>query len=436
MNKQKLQGAFSKIHASDDLSRKVLSVEKDQKKVGFAWRPAVRVATSVAVVAALLLTVVFWRTHEDGGEPGIVAVPGIIQAFACEMTDTENETVLVNYDFNIAANAMINNVQYPTIISEHGLGMKIMVNEQTLQDSKITFDLSCQHGSFYTWEKMGVSPHTQMVVTHGQAVTLENDNYFYWRAEKTMLWTEFLDQQGGIYINVIVRADGHIVGYAIFEIIAQDELMQFYGIAMRESVYYPKVDGKFQEITEEYVQSQMDIQTLTPMAGNEIAMGGVYLSARNPAEMVDHMLMSICHGIRYTCHVFDQRYADREITFDFSMNGCRIHYGNRYYTEKVTLPNDTVFFVYGNHDPSFDGPIILDVVIRADGKAIGYAVIKIGQASRYNRETGVWEPMQLAFCADSCYSLVYPPVNGQLPEITEEEILQQLESHKAALLQD
>lgn len=436
MNKQELQGAFSKIHASDDLSRKVLSVEKDQKKVGFAWRPAVRVATSVAVVAALLLTVVLWRSHEDGGEPGIVAMPGIIQAFACEMTDPENETVLVNYDFNIAANAMINNVQYPTIISEHGLGMKIMVDEQTLQDSKITFDLSCQHGSFYTWEKMEVSPHAKTVVTHGQAVSLENEQYVYWRAEKTMLWTKFLDEQGGIYINVIVRADEHIVGYAIFEIVAQDELMQFYGIAMRESVYYPKVDGQFQEITEEYVQSQMDTEALTPMTGNEIAMGGVYLSARDPVERVDCLYMSICHGIRYTCHVFDQRYADREITFDISMNDCRICVGNKYYTEKVTLPNNTIFFVHGYHYASADQPVLLDVVIRADGKAIGYAVIKIGQHSRYNPETGVMEPMPLTFAADSCYSFVYPPVNGQLPEITEEEILQQLESHKAALLQE
>ena len=65
MNKQELQGALSKIHASDDLIKEVLSVEMKHKKEVNIRRITWRVAAIAAAVAILITAVALWPADEN-----------------------------------------------------------------------------------------------------------------------------------------------------------------------------------------------------------------------------------------------------------------------------------------------------------------------------------------------------------------------------------
>lgn len=442
MNKQELQGAFSKIHASDELIKEVLSVEHENKTTWNVRRILWRVAAVAAAVAILVTALVFWPAQDGTEKPAIIAMPGIIQAYACEASDPENGIVGIQHGLNIGANATQNTVLYPYMNSSAGLGMTLKVEEEALQEHQISFDISCNSGALFIRERLYPSTgrYAYDMVDCGQNHTIRNGETFFWRRELPENYLpEFslqtmLEEENGLFLQVLIRADGNIVGFAVFEMICLDEQMLFYGVTMRESVYYPKVDGQFQMITEEYVQEQIQACDLTPLAGTALAHGGVYHSARESHESVDIAFFSVCHGIRYTCHVFDQRYADREITFDISMDFGRIRVGNQYYTDSCTLKNDTVFLWHGGFVTpetieKYDAAYV-DVIIRADDEVIGYAVIKIGYVYSVDPETGIRDEYPMGYGADSCFSVVYPPEDGQLPDLTEEEVREMIEAYK------
>ena len=84
MNKQELQQAFSNVHASDALKEQVLSAEMEPKKYVNGWA-LVRRAVACAAVLALLLTMFFWPTEVETEDGKIIAAPGIVKVYACDL---------------------------------------------------------------------------------------------------------------------------------------------------------------------------------------------------------------------------------------------------------------------------------------------------------------------------------------------------------------
>ena len=116
------------------------------------------------------------------------------------------------------------------------------------------------------------------------------------------------------------------------------------------------------------------------------------------------------------------------------MDFGRIRVGNQYYTDSCTLKNDTVFLWHGGFVTpetieKYDAAYV-DVIIRADDEVIGYAVIKIGYVYSVDPETGIRDEYPMGYGADSCFSVVYPPEDGQLPDLTEEEVREMIEAYK------
>ena len=73
----------------------------------------------------------------------------------------------------------------------------------------------------------------------------------------TGVFGKTLAQLGGVYIDIIIQADGHIVGCAIIEIGCLETVPSVLSAGLLASVYYPKVNGEFQDITEEYITEQI-----------------------------------------------------------------------------------------------------------------------------------------------------------------------------------
>ena len=264
MNKQKLQGAFSKIHASDDLSRKVLSVEKDQKKVGFAWRPAVRVATAAALMVAILIgAVVFWPV-EDSHEPGIIAVPGVMKVYACDSSAMDSIKL---EDYQLIEG---NEPSYKTAWSPYislltgGVTLTLVVDEESLSDCEITYDLSVNYGELYLGV-FGDSSGECLDVSRCKAGVAKNGETISWTGHDLLgaiptekSFEDFLAEIQGVYLNVIIKADGKIIGYTVLEMVCTNVDLHLFQVALIDSCYFPKVEGKYQNISEEYVQELMN----------------------------------------------------------------------------------------------------------------------------------------------------------------------------------
>lgn len=62
-------------------------------------------------------------------------------------------------------------------------------------------------------------------------------------------------ERGGVYIDVVIRAEEHIVGYAVVEILRSSGI---YYPMLRASAYFPKIGENYQDITEEYVLECME----------------------------------------------------------------------------------------------------------------------------------------------------------------------------------
>ena len=255
MNKQELQGAFSKIHASDDLSRKVLSVEKDQNKVGFAWRPAVRVATAAALMVAILIgAIVFWPV-EDSQEPGIIAVPGVMKVYACELDDADAETLqkkeLTN-DWNYYQ--MITN---PLLSGRFCMPMTFKIPEDYFGDHEVEFEILSDYEDLFQ----------NVWVKNGESILLDS-----WSLSDVMrlIYSEVGDG-GEFYLDIVIRADGNVVGYGVVSFCFCGPVSYAYEFS---TVCYPMQDGQFQDVSMEYVLEQMEAYKQTKKPGE----GAAYIS--------------------------------------------------------------------------------------------------------------------------------------------------------------
>lgn len=255
MNKQELNRALSHIHASDCLKEEVLMM-KSKSKIDFRLM-AKRAAVCAAALALLVSTVFFWpgENKEDGQ---IIAVTGVLQAYACEL---ENEDVAYREEYALIEGGDFSKISAWSPIMDfacRGISLSFLVDEVELQDYVITFDISTNCGEL-CGSRMNGYPDL------GKNTTIYNGGTVYWTGFE--VWNEYISQSetleetvnrfDGIFIDVIIKADENIIGYAIIEIgCPYPDVFILYS-ALKTSVYFPKVNGEFQQITEAYLAQQI-----------------------------------------------------------------------------------------------------------------------------------------------------------------------------------
>lgn len=117
---------------------------------------------------------------------------------------------------------------------------------------EITFDLKAD----YVF--LGGSNRSDSVkaLANGKGLSI---SWFNWDEMKAVV-----DAGGSTFIEVIIRADGYIVGYGIYEIGTDGN---YYASMRTESVIFPVIDGVLQYSTEEYVAEKIAElkQIITPL---------------------------------------------------------------------------------------------------------------------------------------------------------------------------
>ena len=265
MTNEDLQGAFQSIHASEGLLKEVLTMEDQKKRTPFGWRPVLRWVTAVAVAVVILFgALVFWPEGGDPSQPGIIAIPGVMKAYAYEVKDNKSVDFSKLGEYTFVENRIKPGQSIWNPFSNYELAITPVVNEANLQDYTITFEVTTKYGiivgNYHNREKY--KSYTDAVM--GKCATIENGETLYWEGYEPNTGGDFLytytdPGEDTIYVDLVIRADTHIIGYAIFEIVPVEgwDGLAYTGMLVY-SAYYPMVDGQFQAVTEAFVLQEIE----------------------------------------------------------------------------------------------------------------------------------------------------------------------------------
>ena len=274
---EKMNAAMEQV--TDDY---LLEAEEYEKKSRPTW---VRFAAAAAVLALVIGALSFW----PAGEQEYVTGPGLlaIRANAAEVSEDIEEILLeegiilpATFEYRIDTNVA------------EVLPITLSIPADAYPNMDITFEVSTMDGIFLKAEPYDPNaPHNAPGATvldkivgtfYGQHFELPNNtsmewtpaglNYDYVVAElkKGVTFDQLQDEKintcfsnNPSYMDIIIKADQKIVGYAVIEIREVNGVLGMWArnftIEVLKSVSFPRINGKLQKVSEEYVLSQINL---------------------------------------------------------------------------------------------------------------------------------------------------------------------------------
>ena len=274
---EKMNAAMEQV--TDDY---LLEAEEYEKKSRPTW---VRFAAAAAVLALVIGAIAFW----PAGEQDYVTGPGLlaIRANAAEVSEDIEEILLeegiilpATFEYRIDTNVA------------EVLPITLSIPADAYPNMDITFEVSTMDGIFLKAEPYDPNaPHNapgatvlDMIVGtfYGQHFELPNNtsmewtpaglNYDYVVAElkKGVTFDQLQDEKintcfsnNPSYMDIIIKADQKIVGYAVIEIREVNGVLGMWArnftIEVLKIVSFPRINGKLQKVSEEYVLSQINL---------------------------------------------------------------------------------------------------------------------------------------------------------------------------------
>lgn len=291
MRKDQLQEAFSQLHASDELVMEVLDLKQVSKQNKPVWRIVARVAAMAAAVAIVVAAWLLWPEEETPGAqlgtptegttvtptmPTEVppetlpktyyAAPGILKVYAGDVKNMDaiqkEEQLLIEMEpsYKTAWSPIVN-------LLCAGVRLTLVVDEESLLEHEITYDISVNYGELCdTVDNINAVPGhdgTQVwgkthVAVNGEAICWDGGELLDLMSKEEDLFEnkveDLLTKIDEIYMRIIIKADGNIVGYTVIEMVCTNVNLCLFNAMIVESGCFPKVDGEFQNVTEEYVR--------------------------------------------------------------------------------------------------------------------------------------------------------------------------------------
>ena len=269
------------VTAPDDLTHAVLRIPQKQRRT--LPRP-LRLVAAAALAALVIGALAFW----PAGEQEYVTGPGLlaIRANASEVSEDVEEILLeegivlpATFEYRIDTNVA------------EVLPITLSIPADAYPNMDITFEVSTMDGIFLKAEPYDPNaPHNapgatvlDMIVGtfYGQHFELPNNtsmewtptglNYDYVVAElkngiplDKILATDQADcsfSHNPSYIDIIIKADQKIVGYAVIEIREVNGILGMWArdftIEVLKIVSFPRINGKPQKVSREYVMDKL-----------------------------------------------------------------------------------------------------------------------------------------------------------------------------------
>ena len=234
-----------------------------------ARKVKLRLTACAAVLALLVGTMFFWPVEKN-----YVTGPGVLVVRAYE-TD---EPTLSDEDSSILKEGIIVPMEFTwspaDSMTSTGLGLpfRFSVPEEDYPGREITFEIWLSGGDFQHLEYMldfldcGTADSYDVLRARflGKHFTIPNNKRLWWNRTEH-IFDEFkreiryveLDEDR-VLVDVVLRADRYIIGYAVMEILDVDGDAGFvYHTQMLKSVSFPQVNGKYQKVSEKYVKEQI-----------------------------------------------------------------------------------------------------------------------------------------------------------------------------------
>lgn len=225
--------------------------------------------TAAAAILALLLTLpgVFPNNGEYVTIPGVLTVTAYSYQGGSDFKEIPMESSIVP--------SLFNNGYCPVIIN---CAPGHPITFQIPEDENITLEISVNEGHLYDWNKDivdGKFIRREETGIHSQTFTLSETMTLYWIntyddpdvgesiSFVPQRWYENSDsvihngsRMENIYLDVVIYTEGHITGYTVLHI--KPYYDGGFQLLFVESKAYPKVDGEYQDITEEFIRSKIE----------------------------------------------------------------------------------------------------------------------------------------------------------------------------------
>ena len=239
-----------------------------------------RVVAAAAALAILVGCWLFWPVDEEC----YVTAPGLLIVRAYAVDEYGNATVEsvqleegvtftpeVEYEFNK------NYVQH--------FPFSFHLDQKDYQDMEITLEVSTNAGIFYknepfNPEHLKLSPAEQVLENnYGQHFRVSADKNLYWRPlgfdydhlkqqvesgnpKALDVMRAYLVEENPSFIDVIIRGNDLIIGYCVIEIREINGLTGYsaakFSFELIKMVSFPQVEGRWQNVSEEYVQEEIE----------------------------------------------------------------------------------------------------------------------------------------------------------------------------------
>lgn len=241
---------------------------------------------AVAAVIAILLTTLLWPVDEN-----YVTGPGLFVVMAHAVDDTgnaivESEALQVGMEFPPTIRYEVNSHREKCLFifsvkegSYPGMALSAEVKTNAGIFGGKPFDINEYLKFEQDDELVGYSDARQLVMGYyGQHFTVEMDKAIHWLAygfdydymvqeiekgntDANTAYKLFNFENNPSFIDVIFRADDKIVGYCVIAIYEtstkEDYPVREFSFELLTMVGFPQVDGRYQSVSEAYVDEQI-----------------------------------------------------------------------------------------------------------------------------------------------------------------------------------
>ena len=207
--------------------------------------------TSVAAAILIVVSMLFWPSND-----GFVSLSSGITVYAygtdggCFDSATAIELVDVPEG----------TFWTPIMSNRFGIPITCFVDETLFSAEEITMEMRTDSPMSFSedyWSANAVKNKDQAYC--GSYTTVKNGETIYWGVfTQDELNAIFALQEGDIYTEIIVKANGEIVGYVVIMLEREEVGKPKFNVRLVESEMYPTVNGKKQNITEEYIQKKFE----------------------------------------------------------------------------------------------------------------------------------------------------------------------------------
>lgn len=250
MNSQEFDRALETI--SDPLiDSAARAYDRGKRRPGY--KKYLRIAAAAAAVVILLCVVMGNRTREFTTMPC---------AFGISTHEYTSEGKFVEH--KLSEDTV--HQAWPAYDRTMNIVPGLPLTFSTPEDASYTYEISVSHGQFIDW-MYDITPDYGLLYRGddngdlGQSFTLSQTRTVYWRPwetdpETNKVTTLSRDITENIFVEVIVRTEGYIVGFAVLEIFSPGGESIDFCIKLLDSASYPMVEGEFQAVTNEYIAKQ------------------------------------------------------------------------------------------------------------------------------------------------------------------------------------